>query len=90
MRDLIGLSYIVGIIWMVAKLYTYRWKLKNPGKPAFRWTDRVGNSCSGSNDPMFTSDSSSDKWLSPGGITTEYYSYHSQADQDFQRNHPTV
>jgi len=45
--------------------------------------------CDSSEGPCSDSSSSSsdDKWLSPGGITTDYYSYSSQADDDFHRNH---
>jgi hypothetical protein len=90
MRDLIGLSYIVGIIWMAGRWYKYKWKLKNPGKPVFKWVEgKYGaeDTCFVPDAPMFTSDPSADKWLSPGGITTEHYSYSSQADEDSRRSH---
>jgi hypothetical protein len=94
MRDLWGIGIIVGAVWWIISSYIKKWKSDNPGKPVFEWVelkDGAGDSYSKSSSSMYTSDpsadSSTDKWLSPGGITTEYYSYYSQADEDSRRSH---
>lgn len=89
MSDLVGVGYIVGVIWIVLRCYINKWKRDNPGKPVFEWKDQQDGSEDSyfeTTQNMFTSDPQ-DKWLSPGGVTTEYYSYYSQADDDFRRNH---
>ena len=83
----IGLGIIICPIWWVVSLYVKKWKTDNPGKPVFEWVEPTTRNTALDSDfedksPIFTSDLANDKWLSPGGITTDYYSYSSQRDED--------
>ena len=87
MGDLLGIAIVGGLAWWGISAYIKKWKLNNPGKPVF---ERVEYSCDCSSYPevphsLLTPSPQDDKWLAPGGATSDYYSYHSQRDEDSRR-----
>lgn len=84
----IGLGIIVCPIWWAISLYVQKWKKDNPGKPVFERVECSGDSCSSypeESQSLLTPTSQDAKWLAPGGATSDYYSYHSQRDEDSRR-----
>ena len=49
MSDLLALAVFFGAIWWIISSYTKKWKLENPGKPAFEWVERQGSRASSDN-----------------------------------------